>query len=124
VRAEGKKRMLVANTKSVPVWQRAITVLSSTVVGFLVILVLQWGRPVLIPIALAVLLTFLMNPFVKALHHRCHCWHINTHLITHRNATELRQSPRAVRQALPLHRSRGTQLATTSQVRQERAMNP
>lgn len=62
--------MLIVSQKSIPVWQRAITVLSSTVVGFLMILALQWGRPVLIPIALAVLLTFLMNPLVKALHHR------------------------------------------------------
>lgn len=56
--------------KSVPVWQRAIVILSGTVVGFLIVVALQWGRPVLIPIAVAVLLTFLLNPVVKAFHHR------------------------------------------------------
>lgn len=55
---------------SVAGWQRSIVILSGTVVGFLVVVALEWGRPVLIPIALAVLLTFLLNPIVKFLHHR------------------------------------------------------
>ena len=45
-------------------------VLSGTFVGLVVVLGLQWGRPVLIPIALAVLLTFLLNPIVRTLERR------------------------------------------------------
>ncbi|HUQ72669.1 MAG TPA: AI-2E family transporter, partial [Planctomycetaceae bacterium] len=49
------------------VWQNAIVVLSSTVVGAIVIAALSWGRAVLIPIACAVLLTLLLTPLVKRL---------------------------------------------------------
>ena len=38
--------------------------------GMVIIVALQWGRPILIPIALAVLLTFLLNPIVKVLQRR------------------------------------------------------
>ncbi|MEK6259967.1 MAG: AI-2E family transporter [Planctomycetota bacterium] len=38
-----------------------------TVVGFLIVVGLQWGRPVLIPIGLAVLLTILLSPIVQLL---------------------------------------------------------
>lgn len=48
-------------------WQNAIIILSGTVVAFVVVTGLQWGRPVLIPIALAILLTLLLNPVVKKL---------------------------------------------------------
>jgi predicted PurR-regulated permease PerM len=51
-------------------WQRAVILLSGTVVGLVVVLGLRWGRPVLIPIALAVLLTFLLNPIVRTLQRR------------------------------------------------------
>lgn len=51
-------------------WQRAVILLSGTVVGLVIVLGLQWGRPVLIPIALAVLLTFLLNPIVRTLQRR------------------------------------------------------
>ena len=44
--------------------------LSGTVVGLVIVLGLHWGRPVLIPIALAVLLTFLLNPIVRSLQRR------------------------------------------------------
>ena len=54
----------------VPMWQRAVILLSGTVVGLVIVLGLQWGRPVLIPIALAVLLTFLLNPIVRILQRR------------------------------------------------------
>lgn len=59
---------IVMAEHSVPAWQRAVIVLTGAVVGFLIVLTLQWGRPVLIPVALAVLLTFLLNPVVKKLH--------------------------------------------------------
>jgi predicted PurR-regulated permease PerM len=51
----------------VPMWQRAVILLSGTVMGLVIVLGLQWGRPVLIPIALAGLLTFLLNPVVRIL---------------------------------------------------------
>ena len=53
-----------------PVWQRALIVLSGAFVGLVVVIGLQWGRPVLIPIALAILLTFLLNPIVRTLERR------------------------------------------------------
>ena len=61
---------MVARNHSVPLWQRAVIVLSGTVVGLVIVLGLRWGRPVLIPIALAVLLTFLLNPIVRILQRR------------------------------------------------------
>jgi predicted PurR-regulated permease PerM len=51
-------------------WQSALILMSGTIMGLVVVLGLQWGRPVLIPIALAVLLTFLLNPIVKTLQRR------------------------------------------------------
>jgi predicted PurR-regulated permease PerM len=53
-----------------PLWQRAIVLLSGTVVGLVLVIVLIWGRPVLVPIALAGLLTFLLNPVVRFLSRR------------------------------------------------------
>ncbi len=61
---------IVAKVYPVPMWQRAVILLSGTVVGLVVVLGLQWGRPVFIPIALAVLLTFLLNPIVRVLQRR------------------------------------------------------
>ena len=60
----------MARVHPVPMWQRAVILLSGTVVGLVIVLGLQWGRPVLIPIALAVLLTFLLNPIVRILQRR------------------------------------------------------
>ncbi len=60
----------VARVHPVPIWQRAVILLTGTVVGLVVVMGLQWGRPVLIPIALAVLLTFLLNPVVRFLERR------------------------------------------------------
>ena len=57
-------------THPIPIWQRAVIMLSGTVVGLVIVLGLHWGRPVLIPIALAVLLTFLLNPIVRTLQRR------------------------------------------------------
>ncbi len=61
---------MVTKVYPVPMWQRAVILLSGTVVGLVVVLGLQWGRPVFIPIALAVLLTFLLNPIVRVLQRR------------------------------------------------------
>lgn len=48
-------------------WQQSIIALSRTVIGISIVLALDWGRPVLIPVALATLLTFLLNPLVRRL---------------------------------------------------------
>ncbi len=58
---------MVPKVHTAPLWQRAVILLSGTVVGLVIVLGLRWGRPVLIPIALAVLLTFLLNPIVRIL---------------------------------------------------------
>ena len=60
----------MAKSRIVPSWQNAIIILSGTVVSLVIVLGLQWGRPVLIPIALAILLTFLLNPVVSLLQKR------------------------------------------------------
>ena len=57
-------------TRIVPSWQNAIVILSGTVVSLVIVIALQWGRPVLVPIALAILLTFLLNPVVTKLQQR------------------------------------------------------
>ena len=60
----------MSKTRIVPSWQNAIIILSGTVVSLIIVIALQWGRPVLVPIALAILLTFLLNPVVKMLQQR------------------------------------------------------
>lgn len=57
-------------TRIIPSWQNAIVILAGTVVSLIIVIGLQWGRPVLVPIALAILLTFLLNPVVKKLQQR------------------------------------------------------
>ncbi len=69
----GASRMIDPSTSREvrdPLWQRAIVLLSGTVVGLVLVIVLIWGRPVLVPIALAGLLTFLLNPVVRFLSRR------------------------------------------------------
>jgi predicted PurR-regulated permease PerM len=51
-------------------WQRAMILLAGTVVALVIVLALIWARPVLVPIAMAVLLTFLLNPLVRTLQRR------------------------------------------------------
>ena len=60
----------VAVVQRAPFWQQAIVILCGAVTTVVLVVALQWGRPVLIPVALAVLLTFLMNPLVKILRRR------------------------------------------------------
>lgn len=48
-------------------WQRSLNILTGAVVGCLIVVGLQWGRPVLIPIGLAALLTILLSPIVQFL---------------------------------------------------------
>ena len=61
---------MMPKVHTAPLWQRAVILLSGTVVGLVIVLGLRWGRPVLIPIALAVVLTFLLNPIVRILQRR------------------------------------------------------
>ncbi len=55
---------------AVPLWQRAMIVLCGTVVVSVLVFCLHAGRPVLIPIAMAILLTFLLNPIVRFMERR------------------------------------------------------
>jgi predicted PurR-regulated permease PerM len=61
---------MMAKLHPIPMWQRAHILLSGTVVGLVIVLGLHWGRPILVPIALAILLTFLLNPVVRSLQRR------------------------------------------------------
>src|ERR1700737_1764725 len=60
----------VAQTSVVPVWQRALIILTSTVVGAIVVSFLYWAQKIFIPLALAVFLTFLLAPLVTILQRR------------------------------------------------------
>lgn len=53
-----------------PGWQRALIALTGTVVGVVVVCCLYWAQRVLIPVALAVFLTFLLAPLVSFLQRR------------------------------------------------------
>ena len=53
-----------------PEWQRALILLSMTVVTITVVCVLYFARSILIPVALAILLTFVLSPAVAFLHRR------------------------------------------------------
>lgn len=53
-----------------PAWQVALIVLTSTVVGIVVLAVLYWAQAVCIPVAMAVFFTFLLAPLVTALQRR------------------------------------------------------
>ena len=51
-------------------WQRALIVLTGTVVGVVVVSCLYWAQTVLVPVALAVFLSFLLTPLVSLLQRR------------------------------------------------------
>ncbi len=59
-------------TKGSPLapWQRSIVLLSGTVVTVVAVSVLYWAQSIFIPVALAIFLTFLLNPIVT----RLRCW--------------------------------------------------
>jgi predicted PurR-regulated permease PerM len=57
----------VAKTAPTPGWQRAIIALASTVIGVIAVGVLFWVQEVFIPLVIAVLLAFLLNPLVRGL---------------------------------------------------------
>ncbi len=60
----------MTKTRIIPSWQNAIIILSGTVFSLIIVIGLYWGRPVLVPIALAILLTFLLNPIINKLQQR------------------------------------------------------
>jgi len=60
----------VAKVSPAPGWQRALVVLTGTVVGVVVVSCLYWAQVVFIPLALALFLTFLLAPLVRILQRR------------------------------------------------------
>ncbi len=60
----------MAKVSTAPGWQRALVVLTSTVVGVVVVSCLYWAQVVFIPVALAVFLTFVLAPLVTVLQRR------------------------------------------------------
>ena len=60
----------MTKTSVVPYWQRALIILTSTVVGAIVISFLYWAQKIFIPVAAAVFLTFLLAPLVTILQRR------------------------------------------------------
>jgi predicted PurR-regulated permease PerM len=60
----------VPKVAAAPGWQRALIILTSTVVGVVVVSCLYWAQLVFIPVALAVFLTFLLAPLVTILQRR------------------------------------------------------
>jgi predicted PurR-regulated permease PerM len=60
----------VAKVSAAPGWQRALIVLTGTVVGVVVISCLYWAQRVFIPVSLALFLTFLLAPLVSFLQRR------------------------------------------------------
>jgi predicted PurR-regulated permease PerM len=55
----------VAKSSRAPNWQQALIVLTGTVVATVAVLTLSWARVVLIPVALAIYLTFLLTPLTR-----------------------------------------------------------
>src|ERR1700693_3941944 len=60
----------MAKVSATPGWQRALVLLTGTVVGVVVVSCLYWAQVVFIPVALAVFLTFLLAPLVTILQRR------------------------------------------------------
>ena len=56
----------MAETRTGVQWQDALVALSATVMSVVVVGVLYWAQVILIPVALAVFLAFLLNPLVRA----------------------------------------------------------
>ncbi len=60
----------MAKASATPGWQHAVVVLTGTVVAVVVVSFLYWAQKVLVPVALAVFLTFLLAPPVTMLQRR------------------------------------------------------
>ncbi|MDB5340179.1 MAG: family transporter [Planctomycetaceae bacterium] len=70
-----------SNNSTKPKWQSALIVLTGLVVAVALVTGLQWGSPVLIPIAIAGLLTLLLSPVVQRLN-GCGVHHVISVLLT------------------------------------------
>jgi predicted PurR-regulated permease PerM len=57
----------MATGSALPAWQRALIVLAGITVAVVVVVCLYWAQAVLIPVALAIFLTFVLSPAVTAL---------------------------------------------------------
>lgn len=57
--------MAIAST--LPSWQRAVIALAGTTIAVVVVTSLYWAQAVLIPVALAIFLSFVLAPAVAAL---------------------------------------------------------
>ena len=60
----------MAKVSIIPAWQRALIVLTGTVVSVVVVTLLYWAQKVFIPFALAVFMSFLLTPLVSFLQRR------------------------------------------------------
>ncbi len=60
----------MAKSTVTPDWQRALIILTGTVLTVVVVAAIYWAKVVLIPVALAIFLTFLLNPLVMAFQRR------------------------------------------------------
>jgi len=60
----------MAKLSVIPAWQRALIVQAGTFVAVVVVSCLYWAQEVFIPLALAIFLAFLLNPFVRGLERR------------------------------------------------------
>src|SRR6516162_1232252 len=63
----GRGACSMAMPASTPTWQRALIVLTATMVSVVVVATLYWAQKLFIPLALAIYLAFLLNPLVRAL---------------------------------------------------------
>ena len=57
----------MATGSALPSWQRALIVLAGTAVAVVVVVCLYWAQAVLIPVALAIFLSFVLSPAVTGL---------------------------------------------------------
>jgi predicted PurR-regulated permease PerM len=55
----------MAKAAALPAWQRALILLTGTVVAVVVIACLYWAQTIFMPVALAIFLTFLLSPLVS-----------------------------------------------------------
>ena len=62
-----KKDRLMTRGSGGSDWQRSIVLLSGTVIAVVAVTVLYWAQSIFIPVALAIFLTFLLNPVVSRL---------------------------------------------------------
>ncbi|MFO0936564.1 MAG: AI-2E family transporter [Gemmataceae bacterium] len=73
---------------SCPVWQKAAITFSGTGIALMLLATLSWGRAILIPLAVAIFLTFVLSPIVRLLV-RCHLPRVISVLLTTASASLL-----------------------------------